>query len=196
MMNRTLLRSILSLAALTLTVASTAMAADTYKVDPVHSSAQFRIRHLGVSNVTGHFTEFSGEVTLDAADATKNAVQMEIKTASIDTDNEARDKHLESADFFNVEKFPAMTFKSTSFKKSGDATFDVKGDFTLLGVTKPVTVSVEQVGTGKDKDGNALVGFETTFTIKRSDYGMTKMVGASLIGDEVKITVAVECGKK
>ena len=179
-----------------LALAPRAFAADTYQVDPVHSSAEFKIRHMGVSNVTGRFTDLSGTVTLDAASDAKNAVQMEVKTASIDTSNEQRDKHLKSADFFNAEKFPTMTFKSTSFKKSDGATYEVKGDFTLLGVTKPVTAKVEQIGTGKGKDGKPLVGFETSFTIKRSDFGMNKMLGDSMIGDEVKITVAVECGKK
>lgn len=171
----------------------TAAAAEVYEVDPAHSSAEFRIRHLGVSNVSGRFNDIAGTVNFDTEDPSKSSVEIEIQTASIDTAVEARDKHLRSADFFDVEKFPVMTFKSTGFKPAGDNMYEVTGDFTLLGVTRPLTVTVEHIGTGKDQEGNALVGFETTFTIKRSDFGMNTMVGSSLIGDEVKITVAVEC---
>lgn len=181
--------------ATTLSLATTARAADVYKIDPVHSSAEFRIRHMGVSTVLGRFNAISGTVTLDAKDDSKNAVQVEIQTKSVDTANEARDKHLRSADFFDVEKFPVMSFKSTSFKKKGDK-FDVKGDFTLHGVTKPLTVEVEQTGTGKSKEGKDLAGFEASFAIKRSDFGMDKMLGSSLIGDDVKITVSFETGKQ
>lgn len=169
-------------------------AADTYTVDPTHSAAEFKVRHLGVSSVSGRFNEFSGEVTLDGADESKNSVTFEIKTSSVDTGNEGRDKHLQNTDFFNVEKYPAMTFKSTSFKKKGENTYEVTGDFTLLGVTKPITVEVEQTGTGKNPDGKDLIGFETNFRIKRSEYGMT--YSPTMIGDEVRIAVMVECVKK
>jgi polyisoprenoid-binding protein YceI len=195
-MNQSLLRKVLSVSVLALSVASSAMAADTYKVDPVHSSAEFRIKHMGVSTVAGRFNEIAGTVTLDAKDESKNAVQIEIQTKSVDTANEARDKHLRTADFFDVEKNPTMSFKSTSFKKKGASKYEVKGDFTLHGVTKPLTVEVEQVGTGKSKEGKDLAGFETSFTIKRSEFGMDKMLGTSLIGDDVKITVSVETGKQ
>lgn len=170
--------------------------ADVYVVDPVHSSAEFRVRHLGVSNTSGRFDDVSGTVVFDESDPSKCSVEMVVKTESVDTDNEARDKHLRGEDFFNVEKYPTMTFKSTSVKKKSDDTYEVTGDFTLLGVTKPITVTAELIGRGEDREGKALVGFESSFTIKRSEFGMDKMLGESLIGDDVKITVAVECKKK
>jgi len=188
--------NVLAVLASVISVSMTAYAADTYKIDPVHSSAEFRIKHLGVSTVAGRFNDIAGTVTLDAKDETKNAVQVEIKTKSVDTANEARDKHLRSADFFDSEKIPTMSFKSTSFKKKGEGKFEVTGDFSLHGVTKPLTVEVEQVGTGKNKEGKELIGFETAFTIKRSDFGMDKMLGSSMIGDDVKIAFAIETGKQ
>jgi len=175
-------------------IAGMAMAADTYTVDPAHSSASFKIRHLGVSTTTGRFNDLSGTVVLDVADESKNKVEIEIKTASVDTGNGPRDTHLKKADFFDVEKYPTMTFKSTSFKKKGGTTYEIKGDFTLHGVTKNIAIMAEQTGTGKDREGKDLIGFETEFKIVRSEYGMT--YGTPAIGDEVKISFSAECAKK
>jgi polyisoprenoid-binding protein YceI len=189
--NRFVTRSI-ALAA-TLLLANTSLAAGTYTVDPAHSSASFKIKHLGVSSVSGRFNDLSGTVVLDAADESKNKVEIEIKTASIDTGINKRDDHLRNADFFDVEKYPVMSFKSTSFKKKSDNLYEVKGDFTLHGTTKSITIDVEQTGSGKGPKGNEIVGFETEFKIDRTEYGMPHSTG---VGDEVKISFAAECSKK
>jgi len=170
-----------------------AHAADTYKVNPVHSSVDFKVKHMGVSFVSGRFTQYTGVVKLDPKDDSKDSVEVEIKTTSVDTASEARDKHLRANDYFDVEKFPTMTFKSTSIKKKDASKYEVKGDFTLHGVTKPLTLEVEQYGTNKDKKGVELTGFGASFTINRTDYGMPTSAG---IADDVAITLALECEKQ
>lgn len=167
-----------------------AMAAETYQLDPVHSVPIFKISHLGVSNSIGRFNDVSGSFTYDNTDASKNQITVVIKTASVDTGNEARDNHLRTADFLDADTYPEMSFTSISFEKTGDATYRVAGDFTLHGVTKPITVDAVLIGTGKGRDGEMRMGWETTFTINRSDYGMSTMIGP--VGDEVEITFAVE----
>ena len=165
-------------------------AADTYTLDPAHSVPLFKISHMGVSNTYGRFNEVSGSITVDPSDAKNNAVEVVVKTASVDTGNTTRDSHLKTADFLDVEKHPEMTFTSTSFEKTGDNTYRVTGDLTLHGVTKPIEVDAVHIGTGKGREGESRMGWETTFTIKRSDYGMTGMVGP--VGNDVQITLAVE----
>ena len=165
--------------------------AGTYAVDAVHSSAMFRIKHLGVSFARGRFNDIGGTITL-GPDGGKVAVT--IKTASVDTANEARDKHLRSADFFSTDEFPEMSFASTSFKKVDDDTFEISGDFTLHGVTKPLTITAELTGTGKDNKQKPIAGFETEFVIKRSDYNMR--TGVPFIADEVRVTLSIEAGKQ
>jgi polyisoprenoid-binding protein YceI len=181
------------LAALVLATAGiglNAFAADTYEIDPVHSTFVFKIKHFNVAFLNGRINDSSGAVVIDESDPSKSSVQIELKTASIDTNVEKRDTHLKSADFFNVEKFPALTFKSKSIKKVDATKYDVTGDFTLLGVTKEITVPITRVGTGKDPWGGTRTGFDGTFSIKRSDYGMTFMLDG--IGDEVQISLGVE----
>ena len=168
--------------------------AQSFTIDGAHSSAEFRIRHLGVSNVSGRFNDIAGTITIDEKDETKNAVEVTIKAESIDTANEARDKHLRNADFFDVEKFPTLSFKSKTCKKTGEGKYEITGDFTTHGVTKEIKVEAEKIGDGKGRNGEALIGFETEFKINRTDYGMN--TSTTLIGDEVKITVAVEAGAK
>lgn len=175
---------------LAIALAMTAGAADTYALDPVHSVPVFKISHLGVSNSIGRFNDVSGSFTVDEADPSKNSIAVVIKTASIDTGNEARDGHLKTADFLDVETYPEMTFTSTSFEETGDDRYTVKGDLTLHGVTKSIEVEAVLIGTGKGREGESRMGWETTFTIKRSDYGMTNMIGP--VGDEVEILFAVE----
>ena len=168
--------------------------AQSFTIDGAHSSAEFRIRHLGVSNVSGRFNDIAGTITIDEKDETKTAVEVTIQAESIDTANEARDKHLRNADFFDVEKFPTLSFKSKTFKKTGEGKYEITGDFTMHGVTKEIKVEAEKIGDGKGRNGEALIGFETEFKINRTDYGMN--TSTTLIGDEVKITVAVEAGAK
>jgi polyisoprenoid-binding protein YceI len=167
-----------------------AIAADTYDIDPVHSAFLFKVSHLGVSYSYGRFNESSGAFTLDADDPANNRIEIEVKTGSIDTNNEKRDNHLRSPDFFNTAEYPTMTFKSTSFKKVDDSRFEVTGDLTIHGVTKSVSVTAELVGIAADPKGDTRAGLQTVFTIDRTDYGMDQMVGP--VGAEVELTISLE----
>ena len=167
--------------------------AKTWAGDTVHSFVLFRIKHLGTSWAFGRFNDFTVGLTTDGAGSLAG-VEFDVKTASVDTGQAKRDGHLKSPDFFNAEQFPDITFKSKSVKAAGEGAWDVSGDLTLHGETKPVTVKVTKVGAGKDMKGGEILGLEAAFTVKRSDYGMSNMVGP--IGDEVAVTVAVEAAKK
>lgn len=171
-------------------VTGTAFAADSYKVDQDHSAFIFKIKHLGLSWTYGQFTKFSGEFSFDTKDPAKSSLSLSIQTDSVFSNAEKRDTHLESPDFFDVKTYPTMTFTGTAFKKVSDTVFEVTGNLTLHGVTKPVTVTLTKVGEGADSWGGYRSGWETSFTIKRSDFGMNFMQGG--IGDEVVVTVAVE----
>jgi len=176
-------------------LSSTAVqAADTYTVDPVHTAALFKIKHLGVSYTYGRFNDVSGTVAFDAANPAASKVDITIQAGSVDTFNQKRDAHLANPDFFDAKQFPVLKFVSTAFKKVDDNTFDVTGDFTLHGVTKPITIKAVKIGEGKDPWGGYRIGFESTFTIKRSDFGMTKMMEA--VGDDVTVTFSTEGIKK
>ncbi len=161
----------------------------TYQADPVHSSNLFRIRHANIANFYGRFNDLAGTYTLNAADPTASTFEFEIKTASIDTRNQARDKHLRSAELFDAEQFPTITFKSTKVRSAGERAYEVTGDLTLHGVTKPLTTKVELTGVGTMRD-QVRSGLEATFAIDRRDFGMTAMPG--MLGDEVKIMVSIE----
>jgi len=164
-----------------------------YKVDPVHTSAIFGVKHNGVSNFYGRFNKSEGTFNVDAADPSKSFIDISIATDSVDTNNGGRDKHLKSGDFFSVAEFPAMSFKSKSFKKTGENSYDVTGDFTVRGKTKEINVTVTDTGHGKARNGE-VAGFETRFNIKRSDYGVSFMVGPGL-SDDVAIIYSAEGGK-
>lgn len=169
---------------------SAVAAAITWHVDPVHSVALFKVQHLGAGYTWGVFTDISGSVTFAEDKPEESSIEMVVKTDSLNTFNAARDKHLKNADFFEVETYPEMSFKSTAWKKIGEDTFEVAGDFSLHGVTKPITLTAVKTGNGKGRNGEALIGFEATFTVKRSEFGMGNMVPN--IGDDVTITVAIE----
>ena len=171
-------------------------AADTesYTIDVTHSMVVFKCKHFGVSNNYGRFNDISGKFSFDDKDASKCAIEMEVKTESIDTNLPDRDKHLRSADFLNAKQFPTATFKSKTIKPTGKDTYEVTGDFTLCGVTKSVTVTANHIGTGKDPYGNIRRGFELAFTIKRSEYGMKKMLEG--IGDDVHLMINIEGTRK
>lgn len=175
------------------------LADGAYKVDPVHSSVVFRIQHNNVSYFYGRFDKVTGSFAIDPADAGKNSVDVSIDTESVDTNNAGRDKHLKTQDFFSASEFPAITFKSKGWKPlgkvDGEQAYDVTGDLTLLGKTKEITINVRHTGSGKGGRGGELAGVEAKFTIKRSDFGMTKMVGAGL-GDDVTLMVALEGGRQ
>jgi polyisoprenoid-binding protein YceI len=181
----------LSLGAALAAGAAPARAADTFTVDPMHSGILFRIKHLNAGYIYGRFNQFSGSFAFDDKNPADCKLDMEVKVDSLDTAVAARDTHLKGPDFFNARQFPTMTFKATAMKASDEKTYEVTGDLTLHGVTKPVTVKLERIGSAKDpRSGKLRTGFETTFTIKRGDFDMK--YGAGLIGDEVRITVAVE----
>ncbi len=171
----------------------TLAAADTYTVDPVHSSALFSVRHAEISNTHGRFNATAGSVTWDGTDATKSVIGIIVKTDSVDTGDAKRDSHLRTADFFNAKQFPEMTFSSKTVTMVDATTFTVTGDLTLTGTTKPVTVTVKKIGEGKDPWGGYRIGFESTFAIKRSDFGMKGVPG---VGDDVTVTFALEGIKK
>lgn len=166
--------------------------AQSYKVDPVHSSLVYRVKHMNTSYHYGRFNDIGGTVTMDAADPSKSKVDFTVKVASIDTGNKGRDDHLKSPGFFGATQYPTIKFVSTKVAKDGDA-FDVTGNLTMHGVTKPITLKLVPTGSGKDMQGKALAGYESTFAIKRTEFGMTQMTQA--IGDDVTIMVSVECVK-
>lgn len=165
-------------------------ATETYKVDPVHSSILFRVKHLGISYVYGRFHNPSGTVKFDERAPENGLVTISAKVQDIDTGNTQRDDHLKSPDFFDAEKFPLISFKSRGTEQRDDDLYDVAGDMTVHGVTRPIIIVVEFTGSGKDPRGGFRVGAESTFNIKRSDYGMTTMLGP--VGDDVRITVSIE----
>jgi len=185
--------------ALLVGLAGAASAADTWTVDKAHSTVTFKIKHL-MSKVTGSFTDFDGTITTDFANLGASGVSFTIQAASIDTANGDRDKHLRSADFFDVEKFPTITFASSKITKTGDDTFAVTGTFTMHGVAKEITLPVTFLGAAQDPWGNTKAGFEVTTTLKRSDYGIVwnkaLETGGFLLGDEVEVTINLEVAKK
>ena len=181
--------SVLILVTLLCSAAFTARGADTFKIDPVHSSVLFSIKHLGVTDFYALFTDISGMVTFDKADPAKSSVELSIPVESIDSRNAKRDQHLKSPDFFNAKQFPTLSFKSKKVEASGD-TYRISGDFALHGVTKPITIEFKKGAEAKGMEGELRTGGEARLTIKRSDYGMSFMQGA--LGDEVNIIVSLE----
>ena len=171
-----------------------AATAATYEGDTVHSFVLFKVKHMGASWTYGRFSDFTVSFQADEAKPELSSVAFEVKAESVTTGNEKRDQHLRSPDFFNAKEFPLITFKSTSVHTIDKDTVAVTGDLTLHGVTKPLTVKVVKVGSGKNMKGGELMGVETTFTLKRSDFGMNTPVGPD--SDEVQLTVAVEGAKK
>lgn len=189
-MIKTALRSILAFGLL----AGSAFAADTYNVDHDHSNFLFKIQHLGVSNTIGRFNEFSGTFSLDTKDPSKSSISLTIQTASVDSNAKKRDDHLRSPDFFDATTFPTLTFVGKTYEKVSDTVFKVTGDVTLHGVTKPLTITITKVGEGSDPWGGFRQGWSSSFTLKRSDFGMNFMQGG--IGDEVSISVEIEGVRK
>ncbi len=169
------------------------VAADKYVVDADHTSVSFQVGHLGISMIHGRFNEVAGEFTLDSASPAASSFSMTIRTASVDTGNKKRDDHLRSPDFFNVKQFPTITFKSTSVKPAGEG-YEVAGDFTLHGVTRPITFALKGGKTADFPKGTQRIGFSTELALKRTDYGMDRLVGPA--GDEVKVLISFEGVKK
>lgn len=168
-----------------------------YTVDKVHSSVLFGIRHAGVSNFYGVFTDFEGTFTFDPEDHKSGSFAFEVKTASVDTRNAGRDDHLRNADFFNARQFPTITFKSTGVEHVEGSLYSLQGELTMQGETRPITAEMEWIGAGTSPQGKSIAGFEARFEIKRSDFGMTKYLAADGsesggLGNTVRLTVAVE----
>ena len=177
----------------------TLFAQSKWTVDIVHSSIKFTVTHLVISEVEGQFNTFSGNVTATNQDFTDAVIDFSVDVNSINTDNGMRDKHLKSADFFNVEKFPQATFKGTSFKKLADNKYELNGDFTMHGITKSVKFEVTYGGMADDGYGNIKAGFKAITTINRFDFGLqwNKLTeaGGAIAGKDVTITVRLELAK-
>ena len=181
-----------------LAAASPALAAETYSFDKAHTTVGFQVRHI-VTNVGGKFNDFTGTIQVDRAKPESSSVEFTIQAASINTNEPKRDDHLRSPDFFDVAKHPTLTFKSSSIKASGKDSWLVAGDLTMHGVTRQVTLPVTFLGEGKDPWGNEKMGFETSVTLNRKDYGLTwnatLETGGVLVGEEVKVQISVEANK-
>jgi polyisoprenoid-binding protein YceI len=172
-------------------------ATTTWNIDPVHSVAEFKVKHMMISNVKGQFTSVKGVLNLDETDLTKSYVEASADAASINTRDPQRDAHLKSADFFDVEKFPTLSFKSTRIAHVGDGELAVTGDLTIHGFTRNVVFSVEgPTPPAKDPWGNVRVGLSATTKINRKDFGLNwnaaLETGGILLGDEVTITLDVQ----
>ncbi len=164
--------------------------AGSYEVDPVHSSMIFRVKHLGITNIYGRFNNLSGTLKIDDETPENSSVEMFVKTNDVDTFNARRDEHLRSADFFDAKQFSVISFKSESFRKVRGDMYEVTGDLHLHGVTRRLKVEARYTGSGKDPSGKHRIGFETSFTVRRSDFGMDFMLGG--VSDEVLAIVSVQ----
>jgi polyisoprenoid-binding protein YceI len=193
----TIHRSLLAAVALATGLATTARAAvETHTIDPVHSTVSFSLRHL-VSKFTGGFTKVTGAIQVDRENLEKSSVQATIEVGSINTADEKRNGHLLAPDFFDAAKFPTITFKSASWKKTGGDTFDVTGDLTMRGVTKSVVLKVTSLGFGPGmKPGSTVSGWEIATTLKKSEFGLggPAMLG-KVLGDDVTVSIGIEAGK-
>jgi len=169
-----------------------------WNVDPEHSTIEFRVGHMLVSKTTGHFTEYQGFIDMDAAAGTVKAIEAAIKTASVTTNHAKRDAHLRNADFFDVEKYPTMTYRMKQYQKTADG-YEAVGELTLRGVTKDIALTGNFNGVAKDPGGNLRAGFNAEGKLNRKDFGMvwskTLDGGGLVVGDEVLIKLDIECIK-
>jgi polyisoprenoid-binding protein YceI len=176
------------------------MANNTWNIDPSHSAIHFSVRHMVVSKTRGRFTKFGGQIAFDPDDLSKASVEVNIEPGSVDTADAQRDGHLRSADFFDVEKYPAATFKSTRVEDRGDGTLRITGDLTIHGVTKQVVLDAIYEGTGKDPWGGERAGFSASTSIDRREFGLqwnkALETGGVLVGDKVELTLEVEAVKQ
>jgi polyisoprenoid-binding protein YceI len=169
----------------------------TWKLDPAHSLAEFKVKHMMISNVKGRFSGLSGTLSLDESDHTQSSVEASIDVATIKTGDEQRDGHLKSADFFDAEKFPAITFKSSNIDAKGGADYEVTGELTMHGVTKAVTFAVEDLSQpSKDPWGLLRIGLSAITKINRKDFGLTwnsaLESGGLLVGEDVTVSLEVQ----
>lgn len=168
----------------------------TWNIDAAHTNLSFSVKHLMVSKVRGIFTDFEGTIEGNPEELSSSKIQFKVDMNSIDTNNEGRDDHLRSADFFETEKYPNMTFTSTKIEKTAGAKYDVTGDLTIKDVTKPVTFHAEFEGKAVDPWGNEVVGFTVNGEIDRKDFGLTwnqtLETGGVVVGESIKITIELE----
>jgi polyisoprenoid-binding protein YceI len=176
------------------------MAKAKWNVDAAHSSVNFAIRHMMVSKVKGMFNTFEAEIDADPEDLTTAEIKFSVDVSSVDTRNEDRDNHLRSADFFDAEHYPKMTFNSTKITKKSPGEYELTGDLTIRGTTRPETFIVSFEGSGKDPWGNEKAGFEAHGSISRSEYGLTwntaLETGGVLVADQVQFTLDVQASKQ
>ena len=189
-------RGSIILAFLALGVAAAAARADTWKIDPAHTTVEFSVRHMMISNVKGQFEKVSGTIAAAGSDPSSVEINAVIDATSINTRVEKRDAHLKSAAFLDVDKYPTITFKSTKVEPDGSNKWKVTGDLTLHGVTKPVVLEVETTAPIKDPSGKTRAGASATTKIDRKDFGVTwnkaMETGGVLVGDDVSIAIEVE----
>ncbi|AMR33312.1 hypothetical protein A0256_18745 [Mucilaginibacter sp. PAMC 26640] len=173
--------------------------ATKWVLDPMHSEVQFKVKHLVISTVTGSFKTFEGELTTEGDDFENAAISFSLDVASVDTNQEQRDGHLKSGEFFDVGTYPKISFKSTSFTKSGDD-YQLTGDLTIKDVTKSVTLDVEHGGVAGDFYGNTKAGFEVTGKINRKDFGLVwdgvTEAGSIVLGSDIKLIINVQFAKQ
>jgi polyisoprenoid-binding protein YceI len=180
----------------TLGAADTASRVETWTIDPAHSLVEFSVKHMMIATVRGRFTEFAGSLAIDPTDESTARLDVTMAAASIDTGVPQRDAHLRSADFFDAEQFPVLTYRSRRVERLDDDLYQIVGDLTIRGVTREVVLRAEETGTVALPDGGKLAGFSASARISRRDFGLTwnqaLETGGVLVGDEVKITLEVE----
>ena len=190
------MKRFLGTTALVLLTVSAFAQGNVWKSDLAHSRTGFFVTYMVVGEVEGRFTDFTAELTQGNDDFSGSTVEATIKTASINTNNEARDKHLRSDDFFNAEKYPAISFKSTSFVKTGDKSYAIKGNLTMRDVTKPVELAATMTGMIKDASGKSRVAFKAATTINRTEYGVkwTKAMqsGELVVSEDVRVDLVFQ----
>ena len=174
--------------------------ATTWTIDPMHSEVQFKVKHLVISTVTGSFGQYEGQIQSEGDDFTNAQVSFSTDISSINTGNDQRDGHLKSADFFDAENFPKLTFTSTGMTKTGDDTYSLTGDLTIRDVTKPVTLKAEYGGQMQDFYGQTKAGFEINGVIKRKEFGLTwdgvTEAGGVVVSDDVKLVMNIQLTKQ
>jgi polyisoprenoid-binding protein YceI len=171
-----------------------------WTIDPLHSEVLFKIKHLVISTVTGSFTKFEGQVNTTGEDFENAQISFSIDVSSIHTGQEQRDAHLKNSDFFEIEKYPAISFTSTSFIKTGDNQYILTGELTMRGTTKEITLDVEYGGTEKDHYGNTKAGFELSGVVNRKEFGLTfnslTESGGLALGENVKIAANIQLAQQ
>jgi polyisoprenoid-binding protein YceI len=172
----------------------------TWKIDPMHSEVQFKVKHLVISTVTGNFNSFDAQLEAESDDFTDAKIAFSADIDSVSTNNSQRDGHLKSDDFFNAEKYPKMTFESTKFEKTGSGNYKLHGNLTIRDNTKPVTLDVEHGGVAVDPYGQTKAGFELQGKINRKEFGLqwsaVTEAGGVVVGDEVKLLLNIQMVKQ